>query len=112
MAAMAWTPAPLEGAAAAPLRAKLGQTRVRMVDAAHGELLASYLLPTLSDGAPAVRKAQRRVLRAWAKDDPQGVVAFGEQAGGALPKLLRAEVQRARRRVDRSGAAAPGDDQP
>ncbi len=110
MAAMAWTPASLEGPSAAPLRAKVGQTRIRMVDHSQSELLMGYLLPTLRDEAPSVRKAQRRVLRAWANDDPAAVAAFGEQAGGALPRILRAEVQRAERRAA-SGDAA-GDELP
>ena len=97
MAAMAWTPASLEGPSAAPLRAKLGQTKVRMVDASLNDRLTPYLLSSLHDEAPTVRKAQRRVLRAWANDAPAAVVAWGEKAAGALPKILRAEVKRAAR---------------
>lgn len=107
MAAMAWTPNTLEGPAAAPLRAKVGQKKVRMVDASHSELLADYLLPTLTDGAPTVRKAQRRVVRAWANDDPAAVAAFGERAGGGLPKLIRAEVKRAERMAVREDGQQP-----
>ena len=101
MAAMAWTTSPLEGPAAAPLRAKLNQKKVRMVDASQSQHLADYLLPSLNDASPSVRKAQRRVVRAWANDDPAGVVAFGARAGGGLPKLLRSEVQRASRMLER-----------
>jgi hypothetical protein len=111
MAAMAWTPATLEGPSAAALRAKVGQTKVRMVDASQSELLSSYLLPTLTDASPSVRKAQRRVLRAWANDDPEAVVAFGEKAAGALPKMLREEIRRAQRIVDRAEDEL-GDDLP
>ncbi len=97
MAAMAWTPATLEGPSAAPLRAKLGQKKLRMVEAARSDLLGDHLHAYLRDESPMVRKAMRRILRAWANDDPASVVQWGEEAGGGLPKLLRPEVKRAQR---------------
>jgi hypothetical protein len=105
MCAMAWTSANLEGPSAAPLRAKLGIKQVRMVAKSLSDKLSPFLLSTLKDESPAVRKAQRRVLRAWANDDPEAVVAWGEKAGGGLPSLLRTEVKRAIRMKD-----APPDD--
>lgn len=102
MAAMAWTPNPLEGPSAAPLRAKLKQKKLRMVDDARSDLLHDHLLAWLHDESPMVRKAMRRILRAWANSDPQAVVRWGEVADGGLPKLLRPEVKRAARAVSAS----------
>jgi hypothetical protein len=100
MAAMAWTPTTLEGPAAAPLRAKHNNKKLRMVEAARSDLLAPHLHAWLRDESPSVRKAMRRILRAWANDDPAAVVAWGEAAGGGLPKLLRPEVKRAQRALN------------
>jgi len=98
MAAMAWTPASLEGPAAAPLRAKLGRRKLRMVEEARSDLLHPHLLAAVTDTSPMVRKAMRRILRAWANSDPAAVVAWGDEVDGGLPKLLRPEVKRAARR--------------
>ena len=101
MAAMAHLPIPVEGPAAAPLRARLGQSRTQFVDNALSPAVAELVSRSLRDEAPAVRKALRRVLRVWAKADPQAVTSWAETVRGGLPKLLRPEVQRAARKLDR-----------
>jgi len=106
MAAMAWTPTSLEGPSAAPLRAKLGQRKLQMVDEARSDLLHPHLLAFVKDASPMVRKAMRRILRAWANDAPAAVVAWGAEVDGGLPKLLRPEVKRAARMLEQP----PGDD--
>ncbi len=101
MAGMAATPATVQGPAAAPLRARVGQRRLRIVDAALSEALAPHASALVKDEAPVVRKALRRLLRAWAADDPEAVVAWADTIAGGLPKLLKAEVDRARRAAER-----------
>ncbi len=101
MAAMAALPEPLEGASAAALRSKLSQRRVAWVDSPQSEVIAEHLNGWLRDEMPPVRKAVRRVLRAWTKWDPAAVTAWGDAVRGGLPKMLRAEVERARRRAAR-----------
>ncbi len=101
MAAMAHLPVPVEGPAAAPLRARLGQARAQFVDTPLSPAVAELVSATLRDEAPPVRKALRRVLRTWGKTDPQAVADWGDAVRGGLPKLLRAEVEKARRRAAR-----------
>jgi len=104
MAAMAWTPASLEGPSAAPLRAKLKQRKLRMVDDARSDLLHPHLRAYVRDESPIVRKAMRRILRAWANSDPDAVVRWGDDVAGGIPKLLRPEVKRAQRQAKGGGA--------
>lgn len=103
-AGLAWTPAPLEGPSAAPLRTRVGDKHVRFVDAPLGGPLEALVDTFRRDEDPAVRKAVRRVLRAWAQDDPAAVVAWADGVRGGLPKLLGDEVVRARRRAARLAA--------
>jgi hypothetical protein len=95
-AALAWTPEPIEGPAAAALRAKVGAADLRMVDAPVTELLFGVCSRFARDEAPAVQKAMRRVLRAWAAWEPKAVVRWAETVKGGLPKMLGAVVQEAR----------------
>lgn len=94
---LGYTPTPVEGPAAAALREKLKMRQVAMVEEAHRNRLHDLCIRFVRDGAPAVQKGLRRLLRCWTKADPHGVVAWGEEAGGALSKLHRAEVKRAKR---------------
>jgi hypothetical protein len=99
MAGMAWTPARLEGPSAAPLRARLKVKQVRFVEHALTDRLAELADAFVRDTDPAVRKALRRVLRAWSKSDPAGAVAWAESVRGGLPKLYKSEIDRARRQL-------------
>lgn len=101
MAAMAWLPERIEGPAAAPVRARLGQRHVQWVDAPRSDAVAALLDRLVRDEAPEVRKAVRRVLRAWTDADPAAVADWGERwrRAGGLPRLLSDEVERARRRA-------------
>jgi hypothetical protein len=101
-AGLAWTPLRLEGPSAAPLRARLGERHVRFVDQTLSGHLAMLADAFVRDEAPAVRKGLRRMLRAWANTDPAAVVEWAEQVRGGLPKLLKEEVDRARRAAARA----------
>jgi len=105
MAGMAWTSAPMEGPSAAALREKVGIRTVRWTEHSHDAKLASLCHSMLRDEAPAIRKALRRVLRAWTGDQPAAVVQWADDVRGGLPKILRAEVERARRTVKRRDRA-------
>ncbi len=98
-AAMAWMPEPVTGPAVAPLRARLGVPRVAFVQAPLTDALTTWAHGFLRDEAPLVRKAMRRVLRAWSRLDPEGVVAWADTVRGGLPKLLSVDVNKARRKV-------------
>jgi hypothetical protein len=98
-AAFAMTPALVTGPAAAPLRARLGVKTVRFMDSAQSDWLTVWADAFLRDEAPAVRKAMRRLLREWTGSDPKAVVEWADAVRGGLPKMLRAEVDRARRKA-------------
>jgi hypothetical protein len=102
MSAMAHLPVPVEGPAAAPLRARLGQPRVRFVDEALSPAIADLCTAFLRDEAATIRKALRRILRSWADSDPAGVAAWADTVKGGLPKLLQPEVRRARKRATKA----------
>jgi len=101
MAAMAHLPIPIEGPAAAPLRARMGQSRAQFVDTPLSPAVAELVDGSLRDEAPSVRKALRRVLRTWGQADPHAVTAWAATVRGGLPKLLRTEVDRAARKASR-----------
>ena len=101
MAAMAYLPVPIEGPSAAPLRARLGQSRTQFVDTALSPAVAELAHASLRDEAPAVRKALRRVIRTWTGADAQAVVDWADTVRGGLPKLIRAEADRARRKASK-----------
>lgn len=65
------------------------------------EALGQLAADRVRDEDAGVRKALRRVLRAWAKHDPASLVTWADGVRGGLPRLLGDEVQRARRRADR-----------
>ncbi|MCB9682250.1 MAG: DNA alkylation repair protein [Alphaproteobacteria bacterium] len=111
-AGLALTPEPLQGPCAAALRERLGERHIRFVDAARAADLTTLADAFLRDESPMVRKALRRVLRAWTADDPAGVASWADAVRGGLPKLLKEEVERARRRAARAArdAEAAGDD--
>lgn len=95
-AALAWLPVPIEGPAAAALRVRQGTRHVQWVDAPRSAWVREALARHVSDDAPAVRKALRRVVRAWVAADPEAVVAWADDAG-SVPRLITPDVRRARR---------------
>ena len=99
MVGMALTPTPLEGPSAAPLRERMAMKRIQWVETAASEALSDLAARFLRDEAVAVRKAMRRVLRAWAKADPTAVAAWGDAHRTSIPKMLRPEIDRARRKA-------------
>lgn len=101
MSAMAMTPTPIEGPAAAPLRARMNERRIAFVEQPWSAGIAAICTAFLRDEDPSVRKAMRRVLRAWADCDTAAQVAWADATKGGLPKMLRAEVDKARTRLAR-----------
>jgi hypothetical protein len=97
--ALAYTPEKIEGAAAAGLREQLGLRQVRIVDQVRPDLLGPVCARFVRDAEPAVQKALRRALRAWADDDPASLVAWAPTIRGGLPRMLSDEVKRAKGRA-------------
>lgn len=97
--ALGFLPLEIEGPAAAALREKHGQRHLQLVQAPIAPALARVASAFVRDAAPPVQKGLRRVVRAWADADPAAVVAWAATVRGGLPKLLGAEVDRARRRA-------------
>ena len=104
-AALAATPTPVEGPAAAPIRERMGQRRVQWVEISQSPGISRVAHASLRDEAPAVRKAMRRLLRCWAKDDPEAVAAWADEVRGGLPSMLKAEVEKARKKAARKARA-------
>lgn len=96
---LAGCPVVVEGAAAAPLREKLGQRRVQMVEAVQVPAVQAILHRMVRDTHPSVQKALRRLVRAFADYAPKSAVAWAEEVRGGLPRLLGDEIRRARRRM-------------
>lgn len=97
--ALGFMPVPLEGSAVAPLRRRHGSTDLVFVEEPLSELVSVIAHGVLRDESPAVRKALRRVLRAWVKTDPAAVVAWEREVRGGLPKLLSEVTRKARNKV-------------
>ncbi|MEM6928657.1 MAG: DNA alkylation repair protein [Myxococcota bacterium] len=97
---LAATPAVVEGPAAAPLREKLGQRRIAMVDEVQAGPIRAVLDRLVRDEHPSVRKALRRVVRAFASGAPEAAVGWAADVPGGLPKLLGDEIRRAQRSLD------------
>lgn len=93
---LGFTPAPLEGPAAAPLRQRVGERHARIVEAPLGRRLARIASRAVKDPSPAVHKALRRVLREWSAEDPESALAWADSVRGGIPKALRAEIRRPR----------------
>jgi hypothetical protein len=106
-AGLAWTPQRLEGPAAAPLRARVGERHLRFVEETHSTFVDALACAFVRDEAPSVRKAMRRLLRAWTSGDPAAVVQWADGVRGGLPKLFKEEVDRARRHAARLSTEGP-----
>ncbi|HHO49773.1 MAG TPA: hypothetical protein ENK18_02615 [Deltaproteobacteria bacterium] len=91
-------PLPVEGPAAAGLRAKHGIRHVQIVDHARSDRLAPLCSHLARDPAPAIQKGLRRVLRAWGAHDPGALVRWAAEVKGGLPRMLSDEVRRTSRR--------------
>ncbi len=85
---MAFLPLPIEGCAAAPLRERHGARSLSFVDRPRSVLVEQIARAFLRDPHPSVLKALRRLLKGWAKTDPDAVAAW--TVPGGLPKLLAA----------------------
>ena len=101
MAGMAFTGCQAEGPAAAALRQRLGVKQISWVEHAIDEHLCDLSDAFLRDEDPTIRKALRRVMREWAKTSPQGLVDWYDTVRGGVPKILKAEIDKARRRAQR-----------
>lgn len=94
--ALGFTPTPVEGPAAAALRARVGERHVRIVEAPLSDRIAPVATRFVRDPAPVVQKALRRLLRAWGEHDPEALHAWAKGVRGGLPRMLGDEVRRAR----------------
>lgn len=104
VAGLAMTTGTVRGPAASALRERLGTKRVQLVDRALSDHLATWADAFLRDDSPSVRKGLRRLLRLWTKGDAPAVVRWADRVGGGLPKLLKKETDRARRRAERESS--------
>ncbi len=93
-AALAATPAELEGAAAAPLRAVLRSEHASIVDEIRPRFVAAVIGRLLRD--PELQKPLRRVLKVWAAADAPSLLAWVGTVKGGLPTVLSAEIRKVR----------------
>ncbi len=104
-AAFAALPLPLEGPAAAGLRARLRQRRIAFVEEPVAAVVEPVAETYLSSSAVAVRKSVVRLLREYALWRPEEVVALLDRARGGVPRVVRAEVMRGVAKGRRRGDA-------
>ena len=76
---------------------------MQWVDTAATDALGRMASGFLRDEAPPVRKAMRRLLRAWCKTDPAGLSAWADEVRGGIPKLLQPDIDAARRKTRAKG---------
>lgn len=93
VALMAALPVPIEGPAAAGLRARLDQKRVAFVEAPLDDILEGVLPHFLRDESPQIRKAVGRVAREWASRSPDRAEAAVTTPGG-LHRVIRDDLAR------------------
>lgn len=101
IAAMAALPVPVEGPAAAALRARLGDRRVAFVSDAIDDILVPHLTLWLRDDEPHVRRATARLLREWASVSPESAQEVATAYRGGLPKFLRGALEKGLRKQRR-----------
>ncbi len=91
-AGLAWLPIPIEGPAAAAVRARLNQARAAWVsasdDAAVGQIATCYA----RHPDPHVQKGMRRLLRTWGTVSRDAAVQWTRAFPGGLPRLLADEM--------------------
>ncbi|MCB9759297.1 MAG: DNA alkylation repair protein [Alphaproteobacteria bacterium] len=110
LATLAALPEPLSGPAAAALRERMGERRIRFVDAPISAEIEPVIRAFLRDPDPHVRKALSRVLRSWATHDPDAVEAMLADVRGGVPRMLRDEAERGIRKARRPSRARPAGD--
>jgi len=101
MALMTALPEPVQGAAAAALRERMGSRQVVFVQEVLGDEVELALVAFMRDESPVVRKAVARVLRAWATADPDRVERLVREFPGGLSRQLREEAVRGIRKARR-----------
>jgi hypothetical protein len=89
--ALAFTPAVVEGPAASPLRAQVGQSKIRISDGIDARVLG-WAITTFRRDEPVAR-AVRRLITTWGAEDAEGLVGFVDALPGGLPPVLAAEVR-------------------
>lgn len=90
-AALAALPLPVEGPAAAALRARLGVKDVVFVERPLEAVLDPVLRAFHRDEEAAVRKVVSRALRTWATEDAFAAERFVNSVPGGISKQLREE---------------------
>ncbi|MFT7521916.1 MAG: hypothetical protein ACI9MC_004068, partial [Kiritimatiellia bacterium] len=98
MAGLALLPESLSGPSAAALRTRLGVSEIRFVAEPLSPWLNELATACWRDDNPAVRKATRRVLSAWALHDPDAATEWMSHVKGGLPKMLRDGMEKSARK--------------
>ncbi len=93
IAGMALLPTPIQGPAAAALRAALGTRDGRIVEVPRTAELRALASAYARDDEPAVRKGLRRVLGTWAECDAKEAMRWMEGVPGGVHKMLRDEIE-------------------
>lgn len=92
--ALAFTPALVEGPSAAPLRAQVGEAKIRISDRVDPRVLGWAIATFRKD--EGVARAVRRLVAVWGAEDRDGLLAFAGSVPGGLPGPLAAEVRKFR----------------
>lgn len=108
-AALAALPLPVEGPAAAALRARLGVKDIVFVERPVEALLDPVLRAFHRDEDAAVRKCVSRALRTWAVEDPFAAERFVDSIPGGISKQLRDELEQGMHRGIKRMARAAAD---
>jgi hypothetical protein len=101
---MALLPTPIQGPAAAALRATLGTREGRIVEAPRTAELCALGNAFARDEEPAVRKGLRRVLGTWADHDATAAKHWMEGVPGGVHRMLRDEIESTAARNEKRAA--------
>lgn len=101
---MALLPTPIQGPAAAALRATLGTRDGRIVEEPRTAELRALATAFARDDEPAVRKGLRRVLGTWAELDAPEAKRWMESFPGGVHRMLRDEIESTATRSEKRAA--------
>jgi len=107
MSGMAMLPIPVEGPAAACIRARMKMKHVQWVQAPHSDAVAQIMTRFVRDSDPQVQKALRRLGRSWASVDADEADRWIQEMPGGIPKVLRADMEKGIRRTRKQRNSSP-----
>lgn len=105
---MALLPTPIQGPAAAALRAALGTSEGRIVEEPRTSELRALCTAFARDDDPAVRKGLRRVLGTWAEHDAAAAKQWMEGVPGGVHRMLRDEIESTAARIEKRATRRAG----